>query len=373
MTYQITIDEIQSLIEQFIEFPNFNNSEFSGVILLSSENQHRIQELINDEYFSTDDDMSLGNQITLSFNANYLNEVTPKVAVSYQHYHRFYGIAGKFDADTPIIEEMAEQHFGKTSDFRKNIQSVVRLTNVLKGYFYASERAIILFSGEALEIKIPEWEDFTWDLTKENRQAINDFIDWVDTDDSDSSDKNKRRKEVVASILTKELYDTPTANRLENLIARLPRLSIECKKSYDLYLEEFTYSKFSKKLEESALGFYDKINSALSSLRTQVLSLPLLLGLIRFFKFGDDAFIRYSFIAYVFFVLLVLVQHFVYLRNLGAEFMRFHNKHEKTLPNDMENIKATFDEQKEIQWIIYWTLFAITLGILVVSLCFNAF
>lgn len=372
MTCQITTADIQFLIEQFAEYPSFNNSGFSGVISVTEQNQQRIVKFIEAEYFSTDDDILLDSKVGLSFNANYLHEITPRIAVSYQHYHRFYS-KNKFDSDTPIIEEMAEQHFRKLSYFRKSIQSVVELTSILKTNFYANENAIILFSGEALEIKIPEWESFSWGLTEESRQAINDFIDWIDTGDSDNSDKNKRRKEVVASILSKELYDTPAANRLEDLITRLPQLSVECKKSYDLYLEEFTYSKFSKKLEESALGFYDKINNALSSLRTQVLSLPLLLGLIRFLKFGDDAFVRYSFIAYISVVLLVLVQHFVYLKNLEAEFLRFHDKHKNTLSEDMVVIKKTFDRQKLIQWVVYWALALITGGILYSVFCLGTF
>ena len=69
-----------------------------------------------------------------------------------------------------------------------------------------------------------------------------------------------------------------------HLLTDIVNISNQTHTQYDLYLEDFSYSKFVKKIEERASKFTVRINEALGKSSTQVLGLPIAAAVFNFAK-----------------------------------------------------------------------------------------
>ncbi len=363
------LKSIEYIISQFTTPPTFNNVNFGGMVRVNDENICIITSLIDSEIFETDGEITLNQDIRITFDANYLSEINPQVVVSYEQYYRDL-LNNKITSDTPILEELSEQKFGKQLNRRDNLQKITDFIAVLKKSFYLNESypdTVVIFSSKALEMSIPDYNNLI--LKESSIKAVDEFLEWFASNDLQELDKKKQ--EVAANILSKELCVPDIEERFNELLKQLPKLTEECKKTFDLYLDDFTYSKFSKKLEETALGFYEKLNGVLTNVRNQVLSLPLLLVLIRskLVQTNNDinTVIAICFITYTSIILAFLIQQAFYLNSINEEFQRFYNKNKEVsaLKEDISFMNNAFNKQKCIQWIIFSVLMLITIGILI--------
>ena len=101
-----------------------------------------------------------------------------------------------------------------------------------------------------------------------------------------------RKKSILAFVLSDSL---PSDANFLNVIQQISKISEAVQAQYALYLENFSYEKFVKKLEENTEKFVGKINDTISKVLPQFLGLPFLTAVPSVLKSGDDWLIYLAF------------------------------------------------------------------------------
>lgn len=163
----------------------------------------------------------------------------------------------------------------------EKLQVIAKLLQLLteKNRFYVANNIVVFFSKKPSELSLKAHDSQVFvqlvrDLSESQIQAINKTCGFLGGNSEDEHIYAK--KNAFSTALTD--YLTEKEGRIQHdicdLVADIINITNQALTQYDLYLEDFSYSKFVKKIEESSTKFISRVNDTLSRSVTQVLALP---------------------------------------------------------------------------------------------------
>ena len=182
-----------------------------------------------------------------------------------------------FDENVPILKS-----YQVVRDFLRQLIAMDSYTDVVN-------KKLIFFSKKTFElsidvtIKLNEFIQLIRDLDDEQRKLIIDFQEWLN--DEETSSHTDEKKSILAFVLSDSL---PSDANFSDVIQQIARISESVQAQYALYLENFSYEKFVKKLEENTEKFVTKINDTISKVLPQFLGLPFLTAVPSALKSADN-------------------------------------------------------------------------------------
>ena len=181
-------------------------------------------------------------------------------------------------------------------------------------------------------------------LTSDKSSSIFEgFKNWFDSVDSDLH--HTQKKAIINSKLSDFLSKENPDDRLLTLLHSVPQFAEQVIKSYELYLEEFSYSKFSKKLEEKTIEYLEKISKSVLDIRNQIISLPISFLILNVVKQTgvNSVYLFGGMCVYCLILFLILRQQKQYLSDLRDEIYKFIDQ-----PINVTSIKSEFLSIKDI-------------------------
>ncbi|THA13299.1 hypothetical protein, partial [Rodentibacter pneumotropicus] len=182
-----------------------------------------------------------------------------------------------FDENVPILKS-----YQVVRDFLRQLIAMDSYTDVVN-------KKLIFFSKKTFElsidvtIKLNEFIQLIRNLGDEQRKLIIDFQEWLN--DEETSSHTDEKKSILAFVLSDSL---PSDANFSDVIQQIARISESVQAQYALYLENFSYEKFVKKLEENTEKFVTKINDTISKILPQFLGLPFLTAVPSALKSADN-------------------------------------------------------------------------------------
>lgn len=223
-----------------------------------------------------------------------------------------------------------------------NLDKVSILLKLLtdKKRFYVTNNIVVFFSKKPSEVALRAQNStllvkLIRELSEAQIQAINDICEWFGTDTENEHFHSK--KNAFSTALTDYLTEKEgrTQHDICDLLEDIVNIKNQALTQHDLYLEDFSYGKFVKKIEENASKFTTRINDALGKSVTQVLGLPIATAVFNLAKIDLHWGSTLSLMVYTLLCALVL---WIQQRNLfyiEEEFRLFEEKLPKQLKNDL--------------------------------------
>ena len=160
----------------------------------------------------------------------------------------------------------------------KTIKGLLLQLASMSVYSDTTNKKLIFYSKHTFELsydisnRINDIVNLVIDMDHSTAKIIDDFCNWLN--DDKTSKHNKEKKSILASVL-KSNNSSEESLHLLDVIQDIRSLNKSIYSQYDLYLEDFKYEKFVKKLEENSEKFISRINDSMSKVLSQVLALPI--------------------------------------------------------------------------------------------------
>ncbi len=312
-------------------------------------------------------------QLTVGITAKFLRDSnsTPELGVFFNHYdplrsqlfdtisrNEFY--IGDIDYDSK--SNVNQQGEPKQVTALKLIADLEQILTETQDYPAGSSR--IYFANETLEI--PKNFDFSvYDdgvidrITSQETVALfNTFKDWFNSNTGENHLAQK--KSIIKLQLFKLLSEIPAKQRSVTLVSSIKSLSEQSTKSYALYMEEFSYSKFTQKLEDQATEYYGKISKAVLDVKNQIISLPISFVVLNVVKekAGSSIYIFGGMIVFCAILTMLLRQQQKYLNDLETEVNGFLDSSagaglSDAVAETRTNLNERIDSQRRYIYIFY--------------------
>lgn len=220
-----------------------------------------------------------------------------------------------FDENVPILKS-----YQVVRDFLRQLIAMDSYTDVVN-------KKLIFFSKKTFElsidvtIKLNEFIQLIRDLDDEQRKLIIDFQEWLN--DEETSSHTDEKKSILAFVLSDSL---PSDANFSDVIQQIARISESVQAQYALYLENFSYEKFVKKLEENTEKFVTKINDTISKVLPQFLGLPFLTAVPSALKSADNWLIYLALMLYCIICGYGLSNQKLVLDHIRQDVERFESK-----------------------------------------------
>jgi hypothetical protein len=222
----------------------------------------------------------------------------------------------------------------KYASFDENVPAIIRNYQSVKTFVYALDKMasysdrgdykLCFFSAKTFELSInigQQLYQFTLllkTLDDKHIQVIQDFCNWLHSDEKNHHINEK--KSILAFVFADAL---PSGATLIDVLKNIQHISESVQNQYALYLENFSYGKFVKKLEENSEKFITKTNETISKVLPQFLGLPFLTAIPAALKSGDNGLVYLALIAYCVMCFLALDYQKVVLNNLQGDVEHF--------------------------------------------------
>ncbi|HHV6903881.1 TPA: hypothetical protein ACUMXM_001827, partial [Haemophilus influenzae] len=229
-------------------------------------------------------------------------------------------------------------------------------------------KKLIFFSKKTFELsidvtnKLSEFVQIIKNLDISKRKLITDFQEWMN--DESTSSHIDEKKSILAFVLSDSL--SQEANLLD-VIQNIQHISESVQAQYALYLENFSYEKFVKKLEENTEKFVSKINDTISKILPQFLGLPFLTAVPSALKSADNWLIYLALMLYCIICGYGLSNQKLVLDHIRQDVERFESKGKipEQLKEQWREDKARINKLLRKQRHLYRLLF------LSLSSCFS--
>lgn len=201
------------------------------------------------------------------------------------------------------------------------------------------------------------------DLNSAQINAIDKICNWFGLSIEDEHFYSK--KNAFSTALTDFLIEKEGRIRHDicDLLEDIVNIQEQAIAQHDLYLEDFSYGKFVKKIEENASKFTTRINDTLGKSVTQVLGIPIATAVFNLAKIELHWGSVVSLLVYTLLCALVLFTQQCNLSNIEDEFRVFENKLPKQLKNEVWKInRKTINSQLKSQKRLTQFLWLIILG-----------
>ena len=203
----------------------------------------------------------------------------------------------------------------------------------------------------------------------ETVKIIKDFKDWIE--DKDDKENHTRQKQSIFSLQLYEYLNEDENNRFKTLFMKLRLIAENTRKSYELYLEEFNYSRFAKKLEEKTVEYYEKISKSILDIRNQVLSLPISFVVVSLIKDEESSlYVLVGLLLYCTILFVMLLQQDTYLGDIKKETEKFTGQSvdfpdmQKELKETQTTISKRIQTQKNT--ILFFKVLVVCIGLLTI-------
>lgn len=274
--------------------------------------------------------------------------------------------------DAPNFDNVVEHCWLEYSSSDKkitllNLEKVATLLRLLtdKKRFYVTNNIIVFFSKKPSEIALKTQNTLLLvqlirELNDQQIQAIDEICKWFGTNTDDEHFHSKKNAFSIA--LTDFLLEKEgrVQHDICDLLEDIVNIKNQAIAQHDLYLEDFSYGKFVKKIEERASKFTTRINDALGKSVTQVLGIPVVTAVFNLAKIDLHWGSVISLMIYTLLCALVLFTQQRSLFYIEDEFQIFESKLPRQLKNDVwevnkQAILSQLKNQKRVTkflWII---------------------
>lgn len=311
-----------------------SKGELTGFI--SPKKQDDIKEL--QEWAETSSEFELIDN-NLEINKRVAFKLAPMLenGLGYASYEKYFDKKREWWEAPDLENVVAHQWYKYQSSNQQikldNLNKVATLLRLLtdKNRFYVTNNIVVFFSKKpselALNAKDPsQLIKLIRDLNQAQINAIDEICRWFGTNTEDEHVYSKKHafSEALSDFLIekKGLVRHDICDLLENIV----NIQEQAIAQHELYLEDFSYGKFVKKIEESVSKFTTRINDALGKSVTQVLGIPIATSVVKLAKIEPY---WESVIALMIYILLCALVLFTQQRNLSyieEEFKIFENK-----------------------------------------------
>lgn len=348
-------------------------------LIKSSKGLQLLQLLSSDEYFENtnfdilDGDLAIGNTVKIQFG-------TPKPT-----FGRFYNNIESFIKDDMAnINNQSFNHspyyYIKSEDiasFDENKSQIIVNYLVIKdflsklitmdSYTDNTNRKLIFFSKKTFELSfdishhITEFISLLSNLHKDDSyELLIDFKKWLN--DEKTSSHIDEKKSILAFVLSDAL---PQNANLLHVIERIKDINESVQAQYALYLENFSYERFVKKLEENSEKFVVKVNDTISKVLPQFLGLPFLTTIPIALKSGDNWLVYLALCIYCIICICALTNQKLVLGYIKEDVDNYEEKGKipEKLKTQWRDDKERIDRLLNIQKLLYYIL------LITVSLC----
>nr|WP_221410789.1 hypothetical protein [Ornithobacterium rhinotracheale] len=317
------------------------NSGRATFYIKNNEDLTLIKELSSNEnfektgLFTIDSSLEVGKTIHLEFE-------TPK-----SKFGRFYDTIESFvKGDMALINDDSlrqSPYYIKSEDiasFDENQPQTILNYLVIKDFLYQLiemssytdnvNRKLIFFSKKTFELSfdISNHTDTLVSLltnlhNKDYYKSIINFKEWLN--DEETSSHIDEKKSILAFVLSDMFSHKQNANFI-NVIEFIQDINKSVQAQYALYLENFSYEKFVKKLEENSEKFVTKINDTINKVLPQFLGLPLLTAIPVALKSGDNWLIYLALLIYCIICICALSHQKLVLDYIKEDVKNFEEK-----------------------------------------------
>lgn len=249
-------------------------------------------------------------------------------------------------------EENKSQHLIEDVKLHLVCQLALRLSNVA----HPNHSKIIFFGKKATEISLkPSAIEVFLETVKNldylQLQSIKKLSKWL----NDDNDRHLIEKKSILSTVISNKFPEVDGNiySFHHVLIKISEIEKEISGQYELYLENFSYEKFVKKLEENTEKFTNRVNETLSKVFTQTLALPIAAASLQALR-TDSAIVYIALIIACILCLAALLIQFNSLKNIEKEVEGFKAKGKIPLPlqetwcKDEEKIKESIGQQRNL-------------------------
>ncbi|MFY1026508.1 hypothetical protein ACE4RU_01935 [Actinobacillus seminis] len=236
-----------------------------------------------------------------------------------------------FDENIPVLES-----YLVVKSFLQQLINMDSYTDVVN-------KRLIFFSKKTFELSIDvttrlsQFTQIIRNLDIEKKKIVTDFQAWLN--DEETSSHIDEKKSILAFVLSDAL---PSNANFLDVIQQISHISEAVQAQYALYLENFSYEKFVKKLEENTEKFVSKINDTISKILPQFLGLPFLTAIPSALKSADNWLIYLVLVIYCIMCGYGLTNQKLILDNIRQDVKNFEDRGK--IP---EKLKAQWQEDKE--------------------------
>lgn len=264
----------------------------------------------------------------------------------------------------------------------ENLQTLAKLLQLLtdKSRFYVTNNIVVFFSKKPSELALKAQNSQVFvqlvrNLSEAQIQAIDQLCAFLGGNTEEEHFHAK--KNAFSTALTD--YLTEKEGRIQHdicdLVADIVNIKNQALTQYDLYLEDFSYSKFVKKIEESSAKFISRVNDVLSRSVTQVLALPVATVVL---KSMDN--VELSILANISLFIYCLICAFVLsnqsriLEHIEQEIKLFEDKLPQQLNDRLwklnsEAIAKQISSQRRLSCLLWFTILA-CMAVLIFNILF---
>ena len=237
----------------------------------------------------------------------------------------------------------------------------------MASYSDSVNKKLIFFSKKTFELSIDVPKQLSsfcaslQELDSQKLQLMLDFGDWLNNEETSSHIDEKK------SILAFVFADTlPQGATIIDVLQQIAQIDEAVRKQYALYMENFSYEKFVKKLTENSEKFVSRVNDSISKMLPQFLGLPLLTAIPTSLKSGDNWLVYVALCFYCAMCFLGLTYQKQVLDNLRDDVEQFEQKGKVPvqLKPDWQKDKEKIETLLKKQEMLYWLL------LVVVGSCF---
>lgn len=235
----------------------------------------------------------------------------------------------------------------------------------MASYSDSVNKKLIFFSKKTFELSLDVSKQtlpfctILQELSSQQLQFILDFGNWLHDEKTSSHIDEKK------SILALAFANTfPQGATILDVLQQIERINEAVRKDYALYMENFSYEKFVKKLTENSEKFISRVNDSISKLLPQFLGLPLLTAIPTTLRSGDNWLVYVALCFYCAMCYLGLTYQKQVLDNLSDDVEQFEQKGKvpEELKPDWQKDKAKIDELIRKQRRLYRLLSIVVLG-----------
>ena len=228
-------------------------------------------------------------------------------------------------------------------------------------------KKLIFFSKKTFELSIDVPKQLSsfcaslQELDSQKLQLMLDFGDWLN--DEKTSSHIDEKKSILAFVFADTL---PQGATIIDVLQQIAQIDEAVRKQYALYMENFSYEKFVKKLTENSEKFVSRVNDSISKMLPQFLGLPLLTAIPTALKSGDNWLVYVALCFYCAMCFLGLTYQKQVLDNLRDDVEQFEQKGKVPvqLKPDWQKDKEKIETLLKKQEMLYWLL------LVVVGSCF---
>ncbi|KGQ36414.1 membrane protein [Gallibacterium anatis] len=251
--------------------------------------------------------------------------------------------------------------------YYEQVKQFVQQLNSMAAYVDNVNKKLVFFSKKNFELSIAinqQVETFSQSLkalTDKEIQILQGFSAWLN--DEKTSSHIDAKKSILAFVFSDILQPGAT---IIDVLHQIVQIDKAVQKQFALYMENFSYEKFVKKLTENSEKFITKVNDSISKILPQFLGLPFLTAIPTALKSGDNWLVYIALCFYCAMCYLGLSYQKQMLDNIADDVEQFEVKGKipDALQSDWENDKHKINELLKKQRKLYWLL------LISVFLCF---